>query len=54
MFALPFVWSVSSGFFMPGKDDGEIALMSMTDITYGKASKFECSSSKQSSAFFNL
>ncbi|XP_002127502.2 uncharacterized protein LOC100183211 [Ciona intestinalis] len=44
IFALPQVWWAASGFFMTGKDDGEVALMSMTDMAYGKATPVTISS----------
>uniref|UniRef100_H2Z756 VCBS repeat-containing protein n=1 Tax=Ciona savignyi TaxID=51511 RepID=H2Z756_CIOSA len=44
IFALPMVWTASTGFFLAGKNDGEVALMSMTDLAYGQTTPVTISS----------
>ncbi|XP_076811235.1 uncharacterized protein LOC143455832 isoform X2 [Clavelina lepadiformis] len=44
IFSLPEVWSVAGGFFLTGKNDGELALMTMTDLIGGQTNPITISS----------
>jgi len=39
IFSLPYVWAASTGFFIPGNDDGAVALMDMASLNGNRAGR---------------